>query len=104
LKSNSAEAGRAVAGLIRHRLNADTAGVFLFADALTINFERFNTAIETELNLDHLLPLVGGLASDNWQWKHTSIAMIMSPPTARPGHCYPATSKSPVPSTTVVSR
>jgi len=71
LKLNSAEAGRAVAESIRDRLNADTAGLFLFPDALTINFERFKTAMETELNLDHLLPLFGGLASDNWQWKQT---------------------------------
>src|SRR5206468_1914715 len=71
LKSNSAEAGRAVAGSIRDRLNANTAGLFLFPDALTINFERFKTAMETGLNLDHLLPLFGGLASDNWQWKQT---------------------------------
>jgi hypothetical protein len=71
LKSNSAEAGRAVAGSIRDSLNADTAGLFLFPDALTINFERFKTAMETELNLDQLLPLFGGLASDNWQWKQT---------------------------------
>jgi hypothetical protein len=27
--------------------------------------------METELDLDHLLPLFGGLASDNWQWKQT---------------------------------
>jgi hypothetical protein len=27
--------------------------------------------METELNLDHLLPFFGGLASDNWQWKQT---------------------------------
>jgi hypothetical protein len=39
LKSNSAEAGRAVAGSIRDRLNANTAGLFLFPDPLTINFE-----------------------------------------------------------------
>jgi hypothetical protein len=45
LKSSSAEAGRAVAGSIRDRLNADTAGLFLFPDALTINFERFKTAL-----------------------------------------------------------
>src|SRR5207249_4035164 len=55
----------------RDRLNANTAGLFLFPDALTINFERFKMAMETELNLDHLLPLFGGLASDNWQWKQT---------------------------------
>jgi hypothetical protein len=36
-----------------------------------INFERFETATEVELNLDHLLPLFGGLASDDWQRKQT---------------------------------
>jgi len=46
------------------KVNADTAGLFLFPDALTINFERFKTALETELNLDHLLPLFGGLAME----------------------------------------
>ena len=71
LKSNSAEAGRKVAGSIRDRIDAETAGLFLFPDALTINFERFKTALENELHLDHLLPLLGGTAADNWQWKQT---------------------------------
>lgn len=71
LKSNSAEAGRKVAESIRDRIDAETAGLFLFPDALTINFERFKTALETELDLDHLLPLLGGTAADNWQWKQT---------------------------------
>ena len=71
LKSNSAEAGRKVAESIRDRIDAETAGLFLFPDALTINFERFKTALENELNLDRLLPLLGGTAADNWQWKQT---------------------------------
>jgi hypothetical protein len=68
---NSAGAGRTVAESIRDKVNADTAGLFLFPDALTINFERFKTAMETELNLDRFLPVFGGMASDNWQWKQT---------------------------------
>jgi hypothetical protein len=71
LKSNSAEAGHAVAESLREKVNADTAGLFLFPDALTVNFERFKTALEDALDLEHLLPLLGGTASDNWQWKQT---------------------------------
>lgn len=71
LKSNSAQAGRTVAESIRDKLSTDTAGLFVFPDGLTINFERFKTALENELDLGHLLPLFGGTASDNWQWKQT---------------------------------
>src|SRR2546423_4006871 len=63
LKSNSAEAGRAVAESMRDKLSTDTAGLFVFPDGLTINFERFKSALENELDLERLLPLFGGTAS-----------------------------------------
>jgi len=71
LKANSAGVGRAVANTIRPELSSDTLALFLFADGLTFNFDRFLDGLEAELNLDHLLPLLGGAAGDNWQLTRT---------------------------------
>jgi len=45
--------------------------LFVLSDGLTFNFDRFLDGLEGELNLDHLLPLFGGAAADNWQLKQT---------------------------------
>lgn len=71
LKVNSAGVGRTVATSIRPGLSSDTLALFLFPDGLTFNFDRFLGGLEEELNLDHLLPLIGGVAGDNWQLKRT---------------------------------
>jgi len=71
LKADSGAVGRTVANTISPELSSDTLALFLFADGLTFNFDRFLNGLEGELNLDHLLPLLGGAAGDNWQLKRT---------------------------------
>ena len=71
LKANSAGVGQALAGTLQPELKPDTLALFLFADGLTFNFDRLLSGFEQTLNLDHLLPLVGGAAADNWQLKRT---------------------------------
>jgi hypothetical protein len=71
LKEDPAEAGRAIAEAIQPEVNSDTLALFLFPDGVTVNFDRLMAGLERQLNLDHLLPLVGGTAGDNQEFKHT---------------------------------
>ena len=71
LKADSAGVGHTMAEAVRPELNSDTLALFLFPDGLTVNFDRFLASFEGQLNLDHLLPLLGGTAGENWQMKHT---------------------------------
>ncbi len=71
LKEDPAKAGRAIAEAIQPEVSSDTLALFLFPDGITVNFDRLLAGLEGQLNLDHLLALVGGTAADNWQGKRT---------------------------------
>ena len=67
LKTDSAAAGRNLGRAILPELNSDTLALFLFPDGLTVNFDRFLAGLEGQLDLDSLLPLLGGASGDNLQ-------------------------------------
>jgi hypothetical protein len=71
LLEDSAGVGRRVAGIVQPELASDTLGMFVFPDGLTVNFDRFVTGLEETLTYDRFLPLWGGAAGENWQWKQT---------------------------------
>jgi hypothetical protein len=71
LKEDPAKAGRTIAEAIQPEVDSDTLALFLFPDSMTVNFDRLVSSLEGQLNLDHLLPLVGGTAADNWELKRT---------------------------------
>jgi len=71
LKEDPAKAGRAIAKTIQPEVGPDTLALFLFPDGVTVNFDPLVASLEEQLNLDHLLPLVGGTAGDNLQFKRT---------------------------------
>lgn len=71
LKTDSGIVGRNVAETIGPLMGSDALALFLFADGLSFNFDRFLSGLEGTLNLERLLPLVGGAAGDNWQLKQT---------------------------------
>jgi len=71
LKEDPAEAGRAIAEAIQPEVDSDTLALFLFPDGITLNFDRLVAGLEGQLNLDRLLPLVGGTAGDNLAMKRT---------------------------------
>jgi len=71
LKTDSGGVGENVAKTIGPEMRSDTLALFLFADGLTFNFDRFLSGLEGTLNLERLLPLVGGAAGDNWQLTQT---------------------------------
>jgi hypothetical protein len=71
LKADPADAGRTIADAIQPEISPDTLALFLFPDGINVNFDRLVSGLEGGLNLDHVLPLVGGTAADNWEGKRT---------------------------------
>ncbi|MGI8617590.1 MAG: FIST signal transduction protein [Gemmatimonadaceae bacterium] len=71
LKQNSEVAGRTMARGVGERIADDTLGLFVFADGLSLNFDRFVRGFESQLALGRHLPLFGGTAADNWAMKRT---------------------------------
>jgi len=71
LKEDPTQAGRAIAEAIQPEMDSDTLALFLFPDGITLNFDRLLAGLEGGLDLDRLLPLVGGTAGDNLAMKRT---------------------------------
>jgi hypothetical protein len=71
LKEDPAKAGRTIAEAIQPEISSDTLALFIFPDGVTVNFDRLLAGLEGQLNLDYLLPLVGGTAGENWEGKRT---------------------------------
>ena len=68
---DSRRAGRATAEALRGAVGADARALYVYADALTFNFDGFTGALEEELGLGRHLPILGGTAGDNWEMKRT---------------------------------
>jgi hypothetical protein len=71
LKLNSGLCGEKIARDLIPFMNDETMGLFVFADGLTVNFDRFRDALEGTLKLDRFIPMFGGLSADNWEMKRT---------------------------------
>jgi hypothetical protein len=71
LKEDPEVVGATIGREIRSGLGTDSLGLFVFADALTFNFDRFLSGVQTALASDRPLPLFGGMAADNWAMKQT---------------------------------
>ena len=64
-------AGERLAAEIRPLLAPDSIACFLFVDGLVFDFDPFREAFEKSLQHDRPLPLLGGLAADNWATRKT---------------------------------
>jgi hypothetical protein len=71
LKLNSGLCGGKIARDLIASINDETIGMFVFADGLTFNFDRFKSALEGNLKLDRFIPMFGGASADNWEMKRT---------------------------------
>jgi hypothetical protein len=71
LKADSGLCGEKVARELITGLGNETIGMFVFADGLTFNFDRFRDALEGNLKLDRFIPMFGGTSADNWEMKRT---------------------------------
>ena len=71
LKQDSGLCGEKIGREMTSCVNDETIGMFVFADGLTFNFDRFRSALEKNLKLDRFVPMFGGASADNWEMKRT---------------------------------
>jgi hypothetical protein len=71
LKQNSGSCGEKIARDLTGGVTDETIGMFVFADGLTFNFDRFRDGLEENLKLDRFIPMFGGASGDNWEMKRT---------------------------------
>jgi hypothetical protein len=71
LRADSRAAGQQVAQNIQSEFSSTAIGLFVFPDALTVNFDHFVSGLETNLLAEHFLPLWGGAAGDNFARRQT---------------------------------
>ncbi len=71
LNQNSALCGEKIARDLIPHISNEAIGLFVFADGLTLNFDRFRDALEGNLKVDRFIPMFGGSAADNWEMKRT---------------------------------
>jgi hypothetical protein len=65
LADNSLAAGEQIARAIGPRLDPDAIALFLFTD-VTLNFDKLMKGLDDTLHSDSMLPVLGGLAADNF--------------------------------------
>lgn len=71
LAHDSMQVGHAIASAVHIQQQGEPRGLLLFADGLTCNFDALQAGIEHGLHEHRHIPLLGGLAADNWQTKQT---------------------------------
>jgi hypothetical protein len=71
LRADSRAVGQQVAQNLQIDLSSSTMGLFVFPDALAVNFDRFVSGLEVNLSTDRFLPLWGGAAGDNFARQQT---------------------------------
>ena len=71
LIADSCAVGQQVAQNLQSDLSSAAMGLFVFPDALAVNFDRFVSGLEVNLSTDRFLPLWGGAAGDNFARRQT---------------------------------
>jgi hypothetical protein len=71
LRADSRAAGQQVAEYLQSDLSPDAIGLFVFPDALSVNFNNFASGLEGNLSTHRFLPLWGGAAGDNFARQQT---------------------------------
>jgi hypothetical protein len=71
LRADSRAVGQQVAQNLQSDLSSAATGLFVFPDALAVNFDHFVSGLEGHLSPDRFLPLWGGAAGDNFARRQT---------------------------------
>ena len=71
LRANSRAVGQQVAQNLQSDFSSAAKGLFVFPDALAVNFDHFVSGLEGNLSPDRFLPLWGGAAGDNFARRQT---------------------------------
>ena len=69
LKADGAKAGVHLAEQLKRHVSDDTMCVWLFPDHLSFNYDAFSSTFEASLEAGRHIPIFGGTAADNWQFK-----------------------------------
>ena len=71
LRADSHAVGQQVAENLQSDFSSAAKGLFVFPDALAVNFDHFVSGLEGNLSPDRFLPLWGGAAGDNFARRQT---------------------------------
>lgn len=71
VKADCEKAGAALAAKLKPHLSDTTACIWLFPDHLSTNYDAFSRTFESGLEAQKHIPIFGGMAADNWQFKKT---------------------------------
>jgi hypothetical protein len=71
LRADSRAVGQQVAQNLESDFSSAVTGLFVFPDALAVNFDHFVSGLEGHLSPDRFLPLWGGAAGDNFARRQT---------------------------------
>src|ERR671914_508443 len=71
LRADSRAVGQQVAQNLQIDFSSAAMGLFVFPDALAVNFNHFVSGLEVNLSTDRFLPLWGGAAGDNFARQQT---------------------------------
>jgi hypothetical protein len=71
LRADSRAVGQQVARNLESDFSSAVTGLFVFPDALAVNFDHFVSGLEGYLSPDRFLPLWGGAAGDNFARRQT---------------------------------
>ena len=71
LGEDSEKAGRDLGASVKEHIGDDTLGLIALADGLSLNFDRFTAGWKAGAELDRFLPVIGGTAGDDWEFKRT---------------------------------
>ena len=71
LRADSHAVGQQVAQNLKSDFSSAATGLFVFPDALAVNFDHFVSGLEGYLSADRFLPLWGGAAGDNFARRQT---------------------------------
>lgn len=71
LRADSEAAGRQVGRSLAGCLSDDTGALFVFGDGLSMNFDAFMRGLHGVIGPEVRLPVLGGLAADNWAFRQT---------------------------------
>jgi hypothetical protein len=75
LKRNSGLCGENIARDLITSIHDDAIGMFVFADGLTVNFDRLKDALEGNLKPDRFIPMFGGTSANNRKMIRTICAV-----------------------------
>ena len=71
VKKNCTEAGKRLGELVHPKLRDDTMSIWLFPDHMSMDYDAFLSSFEIGAASDRHIPIFGGGAADNWQFKQT---------------------------------